>query len=222
MNIEEKVLSECDTKECNGTFYVIDDCIKECKCFKKLIRYSRYDKARIPNSFWNFTKEDIVKDFKKSILNDYDFFKNNIHECMENKVDFLFYGTVGTGKTTIAIMMLKDILDAGYKGMLLTGFEVIDYVYTDRKNELDECDFLVIDESDKVMKKTVDDFCNIISSYLGKKSIILLTNLSIEKLQLKGYPEFFLDRLRELEIVEFSSKSIRGQLPSKFKKTKSK
>lgn len=221
MNIEEKIISECEKNSCNGKFYELtENGIENCKCFHKLIKYNKYDKAKIPIEFWGFEEDEIVDNFDKEILKDYHLFKTNVNKLVEDKADFFFHGTVGTGKTTIAILMLKDVLDAGYKGILINGFELINYLYTDRKSELDEMDFIVIDEMDKVMKKTIDDFCNVVSSYFGKKGMILLGNTDIEKLRLKGYPEFFVDRLKELEIVEFFSESLRGTFASKFKKFK--
>lgn len=221
MNIEKKIISECSDLECDKKFYIIgDNGIQECKCYEKLIKYSRYEKAKIPELYWEFTADIIVEKFNKKILEDYKFFSDNVHECVNNKVDFFFYGTVGTGKTTIAILMLKDVLDAGYSGIFLNGFELINYLYSDKKSELDEMDFIVVDEMDKVMKKTIDDFCNVVSSYFGKKNIILLGNTDLADLRLKGYPEFFIDRLKELEIVEFKSDSLRGDFKSQFKKTK--
>lgn len=216
MNIEEEVYSQCKDKECGGKFYIIDDEIRNCKCFPKLVRYNKYNKAKIPIEWWNFTSDDIAKSFDKNILKKYIFFRDNIKECMNNKVDFWFYGSVGAGKTTIAYLMLKDILDANYKGIMLNGFEVIDYLYHDRKNEIDECDFIVIDEMDKVKKNTIPDFCDLVSSYFGKKSIVLLGNKDIESLKINGYPEFFIDRLKSLHKITFKSDSYRKNRKSTF------
>lgn len=216
MNIEKLVYDLCDTKECDGKFYIVKDKIRECKCFDKLLKYNKYYQAGINPEFWTFTENDIEESFSKEILNKYIFFKNNVHLCLHNKVEFWFQGNVGTGKSLIANLMLKDALDKGYKGKTITGFEVIDYLYHDRKKELDECDFLVIDEFDKVKKATIQDFCNLISAYFSKKSIILLSNLNEVQLDNQGYPVFFIDRLHLLTKIIFKSESYRGKFETKF------
>lgn len=217
MNIEEFVYKKCKTKECEGKFYCLGkDGIENCKCHNKLLSYSKYQEARIPLEWWEFKDYHIEKDFSKEILKKYNFFKENINLCLKNRVQFWFYGGVGTGKTTISHLMLKDVVDNNIKGLRISGFEVIDYLYHDRKSEMDDKEFLVIDEFDKLKKSTIDDFCNLVSYYLEDKSIILSGNKNLDMLKNEGYPDFFIDRLKSLTKITFKSDSYRGKIKDKF------
>jgi DNA replication protein DnaC len=215
--LEKLVYENCDTKECGGKFYVISgDGIKDCKCFSKLIKYNSYNTVGIPSEFWKFDVDDIEKGFDKNIIKKYEYFRDNVETCILNKVQFWFNGLNGLGKTTISMLMLKDVIDKGYKGKVLNGFEVINYLYTDREDELEPLDFFVIDEFDKVKKSTIDDFCNLVTRYMDKKSLIFSGNRSIEELRNIGYPEFFIDRLHLLTKIDFKGQSYRKKIKSKF------
>jgi DNA replication protein DnaC len=218
-DIENQVIKECPDNHCGGTFYTIETKIKYCKCYEKLIRYDKYNKSGIEQEWWDFDKDNLIDDFSKknqSLIDKYDFFIDNIHLCVKNKIQFWFSGTYGSGKSTIAIMMLKRVLDNGYNGLFLNGFEVIDRLYHDRKHEMDDKAFLVVDEFDKVKKNTIDDFCDLISSYMEKKNIILIGNKDIIQLRRGGYPDFFLDRLDAFSKFTFKEGSYRKKIQPKF------
>lgn len=211
------IYAQCPDKECEKRFYVINENgVQNCKCMTKLTQYKRYSDANIPLEFWEFTTEDIDPEFDKNILKNYKFFKNNIEKCILNKVQFWFTGHNGLGKTTISLLMLKDVLDSGYKGLIINAFELITMLYKDRENELHDYDFIVVDEFDKLKKSTIDDFSNIVCSYMDKKSVILSGNKNIKQLEETGYPDFFLDRLEMFTKFEFKGKSFRKQIMSKF------
>ena len=218
--IENIVKKRCPDNECNGQFYIIGkNGIQYCKCYEKLLRYNRYNKANIEVEWWDFEKKDLIKEFhiNKEAIKCYDYFVDNIELCIKNKVQFLFKGNVGLGKTTLAILMLKKILDAGYKGILLTGDQVIDKLYSGLKKEMDEMDFLAIDEYDRISRQsTVIDFCNLMSSYIERKGIILMGNKNEVQLRNSKYDDFFIDRLNLLKKIEFKGESLRGKIKTKF------
>ena len=218
--IENIVLKRCSDNECKNQFYIIGkNGIEYCKCHEKLLRYNRYNKANIEVEWWDFEYEDLLEEFKKNkeILKIYNFFVNNIDLCIKNKVQFLFQGDIGLGKTTLAILMLKSALDRGYGGLMLTGDGVIEKLYNGLKKDMDIIDFLVVDEYDRISRKsTVIDFCNLMSSYIERKGIILLGNKSIQGLKNNGYDKFFIDRLNLLKKIEFKGESLRGKIKSKF------
>ena len=218
--IENIVLKRCPDNQCNKQFYVIGkEGIQYCKCYQKLLRYNRYNKANIEPEWWDFERDDLIDEFKRNkvIMKKYDFFVNNIDLCIKNKVQFLFQGDIGLGKTTLAIMMLKSALDGGYEGLMLTGDGVIDKLYSGNRSEMDSKDFLIIDEFDKISRRsTIIDFCNIMSSYIERKGLILLGKKTSQGLKNNGYDDFFIDRLNLLDKIEFKGKSFRGKFKSKF------
>lgn len=212
-NIKEFVYNQCDTKECGGKFTTMEHdgdnvIIKDCKCYDKLVKYHKYNEAGIPDEFFNFDVEDIAEDFDKKILDMLSIFTEKIKMCMVNKAKFWFYGINGRGKTTISVLMLKRVLEAGYTGKIIKAFELLKYLYNGDIEELDVLDFLVVDELDKLTMRDnqIMDFSNIVTDYMDKKSMIFVTNKSVEDIKTeKIYPVYFIDRLDSFEKVQFKS-----------------
>ncbi len=212
-NIKDFVYNQCPTKQCGGKFTVMEEVdgkivIKDCECYSKLVRYHKYNEAGIPDEFYEFDVDDIAKGFDKQILGMVDFFTKKLKMCMINKAKFWFYGTNGIGKTTISVIMLKRILEAGYTGKIIKAFELLKYLYAGNIEELDRLDFLVVDELDKLTERDsqVKDFSNIVTDYIDKKAMIFITNKSVEVIKgEKIYPLYFIERLDSFEKTQFKS-----------------
>ena len=213
MNIRDIVYNECDTKECGGKFYTFEQTesgikIKDCKCKKKLELYNKYLEAGIPIEFWNFNVENIDETFDRKILNDFNVFSEKIKMCVVNKVKFWFYGDNGQGKTTIAVLMLKEVLKAGYTGKIIKAFQLIKHLYNGEIDLLDNLDFIIIDELDKLpnIENTILNFSNVVADYMDKKSMIFISNKNMEHFKReKIYPEFFISRLKSFEKIHFKN-----------------
>lgn len=222
MNVEEikqYILSSCH--DCNGTFVEtsMDDNgqikIDNCKCFQNLLNYSKYDKAGIGQDWWTFHLADIEADFDKKILKEVKEFTDKLKRCVVNKVHLFFFGKHGRGKTTIATVLLKEIVTAGYKGRMVKARQVIDILYSGQIKNLFELDFLVIDEFDKInsVGNQLSDFALTVSDLMDEMGVILVSNKGIEEL---GYPTVLMERLESTSKLEFKGKNYRRNFESKF------
>lgn len=222
MNIEEiqkHILSGCN--DCNGTFYETkmgDDgqvTIDNCKCFQKLLNYVKYDKAGIGQDWWQFELSDIEEDFDKKVLKDVMVFLNNIKACVINKVQLFFYGKHGRGKTTMATLLLKSILKEGHTAQLIKARHIIDKLYSGQIDDLYKLDFLVVDEFDKIngTGNYLQDFSATLTDLMDNIGIIMISNKGVDEL---NYPEFLMDRLKSIKLIEFKGKNYRSSFQSKF------
>lgn len=217
--IKEYLLKSCN--DCNGTFYEtkIDDSgkmtIDNCKCFQKLLNYSKFDRAGIGQDWWQFSIDDIEVDFDKKILEDVKLFMDNIETCVLNKAQLYFYGKHGRGKTTMAILLLKEIILKGYKAEIVKARHIIDRLYKGEIDSLYNLNFLIIDEFDKIspVANHQNDFSLIVSDLMDNMGVIFVSNKGIEDLH---YPEIIVERLNATSKYEFKGKNYRGNFESKF------
>lgn len=221
--IKEYLLQSCH--DCNGTFYetTIDENgqvkIDNCKCFHKLLNYTKFDNAGIGQDWWQFAIEDVEEDFDKKIMKDVKIFMDNIKVCVINKAQLYFYGKHGRGKTTIAILLLKEVIKQGYKAQIVKARHVIDKLYTGSIDQLYSLDFLVIDEFDKInsVGNQQHDFSLTVSDLMDNMGMIFVSNKSISEL---NYPEILIERLNSTSKYEFKGKNYRGNFESKFEAIK--
>lgn len=233
-DIKLQVLKECKDKHngktlCNEKFFTIEQegnemVIKDCECRKILDTRIKCLFANINEDFWKFKWDNIENDFSDLILQQLDYFRNNVETCVDNDIQFFFHGKVGTGKTLIASLMLKDVLDKGYQGYLVKSYELIRYLYSkkdeenDKLQEIREADFLVIDEIDKLngRQSVINDFCAEVVSYIDSKPLIFISNDDFKKLKNNNYPDYFIDRLKSMKEIVINGSNYRNELGSKY------
>lgn len=220
--IKQYILSNCN--DCEGRFYEIDirgkdTIIKNCKCYPKLLKYSKYNESGINIEWWDFTINDVEKDFDKKVLKDVKFFIDNIKSNIVNKSQFFFYGDNGVGKSTMALLMLKAVIDSNYKGIFVNSKDIIHHLYNGDIDLYDDKDFIVIDELDKIRSNVVNDFCFEVLSFMDKKSLVLISNQKMEWFKSK-VPTFFFDRLKSTYSISFPDRNYRKQFKSKFEALK--
>lgn len=218
-DIIDEVYANCDTKECNKKFYTLvrdDEVVKiqDCKCRAKLDDYVKCNIANIPKEYWTFNWSDIQADFDTNILKELTFFRENIELCLDNKVKFFMHGGIGSGKSIISTLLLKDVLSANFDGYILNATELIDSLYNDRDRleKYRDAEFLVIDEIDKLNGRpaVINDFAGEVVNYIDRKSLVFISNDSTKQLANKGYPPYFIDRLNAMEVIHFKGKNFRN------------
>jgi DNA replication protein DnaC len=135
---------------------------------------------------------------------------SNFKSCRENGTCMVFTGTPGTGKTHLALGIVKQVISAGYTCRYTRAFELIEAIRatwrrdskTTEKQILQaftEVDLLVLDEVGVqygTESETVELFKVLDTRYLDVKPSIILTNVS--RIDLQNYlGARAFDRLKE-------------------------
>jgi DNA replication protein DnaC len=144
---------------------------------------------------------------------------------VERKENIVFIGSPGTGKSGLAIGILRQALLSGYKGRFYHAQDLIDELYAslaDRSSaklirRLCRYDLLVIDELGYLTLKPeqINAFFKLMGERYGKKSTILTTNLDYSEwydlFQRKNLVDALLDRLNHYCItIRINGPSLRA------------
>ena len=140
----------------------------------------------------------------------------------------LMTGPVGTGKTTLAVCILRWAINQGYRGYMISMTSLFDTLmilskgpsehFLKFENRIKSCPLLVLDDfgaeydSAWVNNKVNSMLSDRVES---KRSTILTTNMSIKQIQ-SGYNERVYDRMKQtLFVLTFKGKSQRSTLDIK-------
>lgn len=195
-----------------------------CPCAEKVERHYRYDRAGIGQEFWAFNFSKLDKEFDKKIIDNYvNVFLQKTEDCIKNKVCLWFHGSSGSGTTLVAILVLKHILDSGFKGKIISANQIISLLYSQRISELDEYDFLVIDSVDNIQRDSsaVKRFSLVASEFIDTKSIIFTSAIPVSKLT-NDYDIDFINRVDNVPSVKFKDINFRENISSRFDAVKEK
>ncbi len=166
---------------------------------KEFFANYRLQSAQIPRRFWNKTlenfeaKEKLRKDLVQAAR---DFVKGFNRDV---KQGLLMEGDVGTGKSHLAVAILREIIRKGYSGLYYNSPDLLRDIRAtfndnagvtedDLLEEITEVDLLVLDDvgAEKVSEFVLDRFYLIINKrYEGCKPMILTTNLLEETLRVR-------------------------------------
>jgi DNA replication protein DnaC len=131
-------------------------------------------------------------------------------DFIQRAENIVLIGNTGTGKSGIAVGILRQALIEGYRGRFYTAQDLLDELYTslaDRNTsklikKLSKYDLLVIDELGYLTlnKEQVNAFFKLMSERYGRKGTIITTNLQYEAwyelFNRKELVDALLDRLR--------------------------
>jgi DNA replication protein DnaC len=228
--IKQRLYSSCPLdhkceKECTrwSLFEQISDTqfkIVPCPCAEKLDRHVRYSEAGIERAYWDFTVNDIDSDFDQSVLDEYvNVFMEKTDKCIDSKVSILFYGSSGSGTTSLAVLILKQCLDCGYKGKVFTANELINKMYSAKISDLYDYDILVVDGVDKLNKESLkQDLSSLLSDVMDKRAVIF-TSL-IPSIKFVGYHSDFINRIKNIPNVKLKDINFRELHESRFEVVK--
>jgi DNA replication protein DnaC len=153
-------------------------------------------------------------------------------DFIANAHNVVFVGEPGTGKTGLAIGLLRKALIAGYRGRFYNAQDLLDELYSslaDRStnrliNTLCRYDILVIDELGYLTLKSeqVNAFFKLMGERYQRKTTIITTNLVYENwydlFASKPMVDALLDRLKHRCVtIEIDGNSLRTPLPPKNK-----
>lgn len=152
-------------------------------------------------------------------------YATHIEEHIRNGRGLIMTGPVGTGKTSLAIAILRVAIDKGYNGLFVQMVSLLDTMFTLKdvsaehrlrfERQLKRTPLLVLDDfGAEYGNKWVEQKVNAIISerVADGKSTIITTNLSPEKLK-ANYDERIYDRLKATSFVlAFRAESARKGL----------
>jgi DNA replication protein DnaC len=191
---------------------------------------SRLKRARIP---WDWTLKTFPFDKQPGVS------KAQIQELaglafVERKENIVLIGNPGTGKSGLAIGLLRQALLSGYRGRFYHAQDLLDELYAslaDRSSaklirRLCRYDLLLIDELGYLTLKPeqVNAFFKLMGERYGKKSTILTSNLDYPEwydlFQRKTLVDALLDRLKHYCItIHINGPSLRVVSNGKGKPT---
>ena len=187
--------------------------------------------ARIP---WDWTLKTFPFEIQPGVS------KAQINELsglafVERKENIVFIGNPGTGKSGLAIGLLRQALLSGYRGRFYNAQDLLDELYAslaDRSSHkliqrLCRYDVMVIDEIGYLTLKPeqINAFFKLMGERYGKKSSILTTNLDYpawyDLFQRKNLVDALLDRLNHYCItIRIDGPSLRAPAHEKEKPAK--
>jgi len=144
--------------------------------------------------------------------------RSNLNNTIEDIPDLVIYGTVGTGKTHIAIGALNKLIEKGVYCKYTTESQLLEFYFRkqyDTFENFKKTDLLVIDE---VGKRELAEWQQVqveeLISYRYNEMLptIFITNLSATDFK-KALGDRITDRLRDNKVVQFTIKgeSLRGR-----------
>lgn len=186
--------------DCQDTGYVGS---AKCHCFRQAEISLLYEQSGISEMLQNnnfsllsydyHTGEDLAH-FEKAV----ETCKNFVKNFDSDYHNLFFYGTVGTGKSFLSGCVAKELIDTGHAVIYFSAtglFDLLQAAAFDSKNreelknayaDLYQCDLLIIDDlgTELTNQFTASQLFSLLNERtLGKKAVIISTNLSLRELQ---------------------------------------
>jgi len=172
------------------------------------------DNNKIPERFKNIHFDDlIVTENNKIVIDRLKKYALNFLNCKNSSI--LLSGKVGTGKTLLACLVLKEILKNGFTGEITTTIDFLDNIkkcYNPNGNQEDvyisklcNANLLILDDigTEKITEWSYDRIYKIINyRYINKKATIFTSNCSIKGLY-KHLDERLTSRIESMCNVKF-------------------
>ncbi len=193
----------CPYDACDGSGFVVDEEARTataCRCRPQRIsaRRARSLSRTIPRKFRDYSSFDRLDTtfYAPSVLREVQRFVRDLDEELARGNGLWFFGGVGTGKTTLAMLVSQFALERGHSvaiyslprllAEIRTTFEDdSEHSYTELMDRLTEVELLHIDDvgAEKTSPWVLEQLYAIVNArYEEERSIVLTTNLTEEEL----------------------------------------
>ena len=213
--------------KCQDTGYINS---KKCACFKKKETDLLYAQSILPtmlidNNFNKLSYDYYKGEDRVSFENAVKLIKLFINSFPNDYQNFLFYGTVGVGKTFLTCCIAKELIDRNYQLLYFSSslyFELTSrYSFSQEVNLAEKndffdniynCDLLILDDLGTEMpsRQIVPQLFTLINERnLRRKPTIISTNYSLKEIQ-----ELYSDRIfsrisSDYKLIRLSGNDIR-------------
>jgi len=243
-DVEKKVCEKCGGRQ----FILTDEGPVPCECRQAELLKKRLKAAKIPSRYKNKTIKSFISDDpqrKKLHLNAEAYVKGFSSSEIEMKKGLLFMGDTGCGKTHLAVGILKNIIEKGFKGYFYNIADFIarlrdtmggdaDYDEMDLLEEISKVDFLVLDDlgTEKPTEWVLDRLYTLINLCYERNLPVVVTTNKMDIIELENHVgKRIVSRLCEMcqiidnfpkedyrkKDLEVHSKSVRKENPHRLK-----
>lgn len=192
-NIKKQIIGSCT--KCSGLGYTVDRKNKTyayCSCTKEFLIKKRIMED-IPQAYWDLDLPDFENKKDKAYINTVDYIQH-LDNCRRDGVWVYFQGTSNTGKTLLAIAILKSAIRKSYSSKVYTVSGLVNGVSDEEfREDFTLRDFIVIDSIDLIFKggDSNNKVSGILESMLREKSLnntvcIFTSRYSLKKLESDG------------------------------------
>ncbi|MBP7867019.1 MAG: ATP-binding protein [Acidobacteria bacterium] len=178
---------------CGGTSWVVEENVaRRCECFTRDLDHNRKAFAGIPPAMMNCTLQNFYpqNDVQMEALTTVGRYVRNYEETFGSGAGMLLRGPVGTGKTHLAVAVLKALIEKGFTGVFLNFVHLIEQIkmsfdadadpsVPDMTRRLRHCHVVVMDELGAVNPTpfVFDKLYDVINQCLANNvSLVFTTN----------------------------------------------
>ena len=203
--LDERIIQLQKTLEqpcpkCNEEEYVVKDnraVVCECRKNKKLMH--SLEAADIPPKYEHVTLDNF-KEIDGTCTKLKTMAKSYAQSFKPGCTGFLFKGKTGSGKTHLAVSILKELLFKGYQGLYTNTVDLLQFIrsvqfnawkydeLTDIMDHILKQDLLILDDlgAEKVTDWTQERLYSLINKlYVNNKTIIVTSNVDLHELSLR-------------------------------------
>lgn len=216
--------------KCHGGGYVLTDAgATRCECAREAEQEISWRHARIPKKFYgkSLTTFDRKKTKQREIVREAEHFLQTFQpkSRIQPSAGLLLLGREGTGKTHVAVALLKEVLGKGYKGLYWNVPEFFLELRRIINGESDKTEAELMDEARRVDLLVLDDlgaerssdfatdrlYVLINGRYENETATIITSNRTLEELRTQLGPRI-VSRLCEMCVpIEFPEGDYRMQ-----------
>ena len=178
--VKKSSTSECP--KCQGYGFILSDLgATPCECRKHQLVAQRLTQARIPRKFLNKTLDSFrARDkMRKEVLSSARAYIKGFHLREEMK-GLRIFGVVGSGKSHIAVAILKEVIKKGYTGLYFNVPELLQKIRESYSSESDEGEAGILDMVSETDLLVLDDLGADAASGWVRDRLYLLINRRYE------------------------------------------